>query len=67
MPTEQGSRIYKGSRPGVDAAVVGLLRAAGASILGKTVRPSYSAEIEMMDCRADMIPDDLRILGWGFT
>jgi amidase len=41
MPTEQGSRIYKGSRPGVDAAVVGLLRAAGASILGKTVSPPY--------------------------
>jgi Asp-tRNA(Asn)/Glu-tRNA(Gln) amidotransferase A subunit family amidase len=38
MPTEMGSAMYKGSQPGVDAAVVGLLRAAGATIIGKTVR-----------------------------
>jgi hypothetical protein len=37
MPTEHGSGIYKGSQPGVDAAVVGICRAAGASILGKAV------------------------------
>jgi len=38
MPTQNGSPIYKDSQPGVDAAVVGICRAAGAIILGKTVR-----------------------------
>ena len=37
MPTENGSPIYKDSQPGVDSAVVGICRAAGAIILGKTV------------------------------
>jgi hypothetical protein len=37
LPTEHGSLIYKDSKPGVDAAVVGMLRAAGATIVGKTV------------------------------
>jgi Asp-tRNA(Asn)/Glu-tRNA(Gln) amidotransferase A subunit family amidase len=41
MPTEQGSRICKGTQPGVDASIVGLLRAAGASIIGKTVSPFH--------------------------
>jgi hypothetical protein len=37
MPTQEGSPIYTGSQPGVDSAVVGICRAAGAIILGKTV------------------------------
>jgi hypothetical protein len=41
MPTENGSPIYKDSQPGVDSAVVGICRAAGAIILGKTVRLLY--------------------------
>lgn len=40
MPTEHGSAIYKDSQPGVDASIVGLLRAAGAIIIGKTVSHS---------------------------
>jgi len=36
MPTEMGSPIYRGYRPATDAARVGLLRQAGAIILGKT-------------------------------
>ena len=41
LPTEHGSAIYKDSQPGVDASVVGLLRAAGAIIIGKTVGPLF--------------------------
>lgn len=37
FPTQEGSPIYTGSQPGVDSAVVGICRAAGAIILGKTV------------------------------
>ena len=36
LPTEYGSPIYAGHRPRADAALVGLLRAAGAVIVGKT-------------------------------
>jgi Asp-tRNA(Asn)/Glu-tRNA(Gln) amidotransferase A subunit family amidase len=36
MPTQHNSPIYTGHRPGMDAACVGTLRAAGALILGKT-------------------------------
>jgi Asp-tRNA(Asn)/Glu-tRNA(Gln) amidotransferase A subunit family amidase len=36
LPTEYGSPIYRGHRPRADAALVGLLRAAGALIVGKT-------------------------------
>jgi Asp-tRNA(Asn)/Glu-tRNA(Gln) amidotransferase A subunit family amidase len=35
LPTEYGSPIYRGHRPRADAALVGLLRAAGAVIVGK--------------------------------
>ena len=35
LPTEYGSPIYHGYRPRADAALVGLLRAAGAIIVGK--------------------------------
>jgi Asp-tRNA(Asn)/Glu-tRNA(Gln) amidotransferase A subunit family amidase len=37
QPSEYGSAIYAGHRPRADAAVVALLRAAGAIVLGKTV------------------------------
>lgn len=40
FPTEIGSVIYKGSQASEDAAVVALLRTAGASIIGKTVCPN---------------------------
>ncbi len=36
FPTEYGSPIYKGRRPGADAACVALLKDSGAVILGKT-------------------------------
>jgi Asp-tRNA(Asn)/Glu-tRNA(Gln) amidotransferase A subunit family amidase len=36
-PTENGTPVFTGRRPEVDAAVVAALRAAGAVILGKTV------------------------------
>jgi Asp-tRNA(Asn)/Glu-tRNA(Gln) amidotransferase A subunit family amidase len=37
MPTEMGSPMYKGNQPSLDAPIVDLLRAAGATIVGKTV------------------------------
>jgi Asp-tRNA(Asn)/Glu-tRNA(Gln) amidotransferase A subunit family amidase len=37
MPTECGTVLYSGRQPAEDAAVVSLLRSAGAVILGKTV------------------------------
>jgi Asp-tRNA(Asn)/Glu-tRNA(Gln) amidotransferase A subunit family amidase len=37
QPTEYGSPIHRGHRPGADAAAVALLRAAGATVSGKTV------------------------------
>jgi Asp-tRNA(Asn)/Glu-tRNA(Gln) amidotransferase A subunit family amidase len=37
FPTECGTAIYRGRRPGRDAACIAALRAAGAVILGKTV------------------------------
>jgi len=37
MPTEHGSVLYAGRTPSRDAAVVAMLRAAGAVIMGKTV------------------------------
>src|SRR3954453_5305849 len=36
LPTEMGSPIYKGWRPRADAPVVAMLKAAGATIAGKT-------------------------------
>src|SRR5213075_2700683 len=42
MPTEHGSPIYRGNRPFADAACVGLLRMAGAVILGKTVTTEFA-------------------------
>jgi Asp-tRNA(Asn)/Glu-tRNA(Gln) amidotransferase A subunit family amidase len=37
LPTEHGTVIHQGRRPSRDAAVVSMLRAAGAVIMGKTV------------------------------
>jgi amidase len=42
MPTTWGSPIYGDRRPSADAAVVALLRAAGAVILGKTVTTEFA-------------------------
>ena len=42
MPTEMGSPIYRGHRPPADAACVGLLRMAGAVIMGKTVTTEFA-------------------------
>lgn len=41
FPTEYGSSIYKDNQTGQDAAAVSLLKFAGASIIGKTVRFSF--------------------------
>jgi Asp-tRNA(Asn)/Glu-tRNA(Gln) amidotransferase A subunit family amidase len=43
FPTEMGSPIYKGWRPRGDAAVVMLLKAAGASIIGKTTTTAFAS------------------------
>ena len=42
MPTENGTVLHAGRRPARDAAVVALLRAAGAVILGKTVTTEFA-------------------------
>jgi Asp-tRNA(Asn)/Glu-tRNA(Gln) amidotransferase A subunit family amidase len=42
MPTEYGSKLYKGNRPDADTATVAALRAAGAVILGKTVTTEFA-------------------------
>jgi amidase len=42
LPTEMGSPIFRGHRPPRDAACVGLLRRAGAVILGKTVTCEFA-------------------------
>ncbi|HYS66720.1 MAG TPA: amidase [Paraburkholderia sp.] len=42
MPTEFNSAAYKGRRPEQDAWVVARLRAAGASIIGKTVTTEFA-------------------------
>jgi Asp-tRNA(Asn)/Glu-tRNA(Gln) amidotransferase A subunit family amidase len=43
MPTQHNSPIYVGHRPGQDAAVVSLLRSAGAVILGNTDTHEFAA------------------------
>src|SRR6185312_6995800 len=43
FPTEMGSPIYKGWRPRADAAVVMALKAAGATIIGKTTTTAFAA------------------------
>ncbi|MBI3938347.1 MAG: amidase [Betaproteobacteria bacterium] len=42
MPTAYGSPIYEGHRPAADAACVGMARAAGALIMGKTVSTEFA-------------------------
>jgi Asp-tRNA(Asn)/Glu-tRNA(Gln) amidotransferase A subunit family amidase len=42
LPTECGSPIHAGNRPGQDAACVALAREAGAVILGKTVTTEFA-------------------------
>jgi Asp-tRNA(Asn)/Glu-tRNA(Gln) amidotransferase A subunit family amidase len=42
QPTAYGSPMYAGHRPAVDAAVVSLLEAAGAVIVGKTVTTEFA-------------------------
>ncbi len=43
FPTEMGSKIYRGHQPRADAPVVMLLKAAGASIIGKTTTTAFAA------------------------
>jgi Asp-tRNA(Asn)/Glu-tRNA(Gln) amidotransferase A subunit family amidase len=43
MPTEMGSPIYKGWQPRADAPVVAMLKAAGATIAGKTTTTAFAA------------------------
>ena len=42
LPTEYGSPIYRGHRPGWDAACVALAHAAGAVVLGKSVTTEFA-------------------------
>jgi Asp-tRNA(Asn)/Glu-tRNA(Gln) amidotransferase A subunit family amidase len=42
MPTTYGSPIYKGYRPGADAACVAMIRRAGGIALGKTVTTEFA-------------------------
>lgn len=42
LPTTYGSTIYSGFRPRADAAVVAMTRAAGASVVGKTVTTEFA-------------------------
>jgi Asp-tRNA(Asn)/Glu-tRNA(Gln) amidotransferase A subunit family amidase len=43
FPTEMGSPIYRGHRPRGDAAVVMMLKQAGASIIGKTTTTAFAS------------------------
>ncbi|MGH6766547.1 MAG: amidase [Bradyrhizobium sp.] len=43
FPTEMGSPIYKGWRPRADAAVVAMLKQAGATVIGKTTTTAFAA------------------------
>ncbi|MEH2626526.1 Asp-tRNA(Asn)/Glu-tRNA(Gln) amidotransferase A subunit family amidase [Bradyrhizobium sp. AZCC 1719] len=43
FPTEMGSPIYRGYRPRGDAAVVMMLKQAGASIIGKTTTTAFAS------------------------
>jgi Asp-tRNA(Asn)/Glu-tRNA(Gln) amidotransferase A subunit family amidase len=54
MPTENGSRLFKGRRPVVDSFVAQLLRQAGAVIIGKSV----STEIAMITPSKTRNPHD---------
>ena len=43
LPTEMGSRIYRGWQPRADASVVMMLKQAGATIIGKTTTTAFAA------------------------
>src|SRR4051795_10800073 len=43
LPTEMGSKIYRGWRPHADAPVVMMLKQAGASIVGKTATTAFAS------------------------
>jgi len=43
LPTEMGSAIYRGWRPRADAAVVMMLKQAGATVVGKTTTTAFAA------------------------
>src|SRR6201994_2189221 len=43
MPTEMGSKIYRGHQPRADAPVVMLVKQAGATIVGKTTTTAFAA------------------------
>ncbi len=43
MPTQHNSPLFEGHRPALDAACVGILRSAGALILGKTDTTEFAA------------------------
>jgi Asp-tRNA(Asn)/Glu-tRNA(Gln) amidotransferase A subunit family amidase len=43
LPTEMGSKIYRGWRPRADAAVVMMLKQAGATIVGKTTTTAFAS------------------------
>jgi Asp-tRNA(Asn)/Glu-tRNA(Gln) amidotransferase A subunit family amidase len=45
MPTTYGSPIYKGHRPAIDTAIVGLLRRAGLVILGKCATTEFASPV----------------------
>ncbi|KAF2813644.1 amidase signature enzyme [Mytilinidion resinicola] len=42
MPTQFGSQLYQGHQPGFDSSAVGILRAAGALIFGKTTTTEFT-------------------------
>jgi len=43
FPTEMGSSIYRGWRPRADASVVEIVRAAGATVIGKTTTTAFAS------------------------
>src|SRR5436309_1843651 len=43
LPTEMGSKIYRGWRPRADAPVVMMLKQAGASVVGKTATTAFAS------------------------
>ena len=43
FPTEMGSAIYRGWQPRADAAVVAMLKQAGATIIGKTTTTAFAS------------------------
>ena len=50
MPAERGSMLHAGRRPVEDAAVVSMLRAAGAVIMGKTVTTEFATYAPAKTC-----------------